>query len=167
MPARGRSLKYRVPPFAARRRSNRRDTAPCSPRPCPSSSVAAGAGWRPRRRSRRGSGRAERTGGLASGISRLAAFTHSARSPPARAAGPRASNTARSQNRARSPRRRTRCRSRRSEEHTSELQSLMRISYAGFCLKKKNKNTHIVYGEIKQKQVRRENKYIKETKLKY
>src|SRR3546814_9327823 len=29
-------------------------------------------------------------------------------------------------------------RSRRSEEHTSELQSLMRISYAGFCLKKKN-----------------------------
>src|SRR3546814_8217028 len=32
------------------------------------------------------------------------------------------------------------CRSRspRSEEHTSELQSLMRISYAVFCLKKKN-----------------------------
>src|SRR3546814_5682201 len=29
----------------------------------------------------------------------------------------------------------------RSEEHTSELQSLMRISYAVFCLKKKNKNT--------------------------
>src|SRR3546814_1553768 len=28
-------------------------------------------------------------------------------------------------------------RKRRSEEHTSELQSLMRISYAGFCLKKK------------------------------
>src|SRR3546814_4443112 len=28
--------------------------------------------------------------------------------------------------------------SRRSEEHTSELQSLMRISYAVFCLKKKN-----------------------------
>src|SRR3546814_8360829 len=27
----------------------------------------------------------------------------------------------------------------RSEEHTSELQSLMRISYAVFCLKKKNK----------------------------
>src|SRR3546814_9464668 len=26
----------------------------------------------------------------------------------------------------------------RSEEHTSELQSLMRISYAGFCLKKNN-----------------------------
>src|SRR3546814_7435727 len=32
------------------------------------------------------------------------------------------------------------CRRRRSEEHTSELQSLMRISYAVFCLKKKNKN---------------------------
>src|SRR3546814_5444739 len=29
--------------------------------------------------------------------------------------------------------------SRRSEEHTSELQSLMRISYAVFCLKKKNR----------------------------
>src|SRR3546814_2855183 len=29
----------------------------------------------------------------------------------------------------------------RSEEHTSELQSLMRISYAVFCLKKKNKQT--------------------------
>src|SRR3546814_10567692 len=29
-------------------------------------------------------------------------------------------------------------RARRSEEHTSELQSLMRISYAVFCLKKKN-----------------------------
>src|SRR3546814_1866127 len=45
----------------------------------------------------------------------------------------------------------------RSEEHTSELQSLMRISYAVFCLKKKNKinttimqnieaiNTHSIY----------------------
>src|SRR3546814_10838164 len=30
----------------------------------------------------------------------------------------------------------------RSEEHTSELQSLMRISYAVFCLKKKNKNNN-------------------------
>src|SRR3546814_2616607 len=30
----------------------------------------------------------------------------------------------------------------RSEEHTSELQSLMRISYAVFCLKKKNKTQH-------------------------
>src|SRR3546814_9640314 len=32
--------------------------------------------------------------------------------------------------------------SRRSEEHTSELQSLMRNSYAVFCLKKKNTNKH-------------------------
>src|SRR3546814_1332305 len=45
--------------------------------------------------------------------------------------------------------RHTRCRAaalgyglRRSEEHTSELQSLMRISYAVFCLKKKNKIIH-------------------------
>src|SRR3546814_5411938 len=30
----------------------------------------------------------------------------------------------------------------RSEEHTSELQSLMRISYAVFCLKKKSKYTN-------------------------
>src|SRR3546814_4464462 len=30
----------------------------------------------------------------------------------------------------------------RSEEHTSELQSLMRISYAVFCLKKKKATTH-------------------------
>src|SRR3546814_15112216 len=30
-----------------------------------------------------------------------------------------------------------------SEEHTSELQSLMRISYAVFCLKKKNKNNQL------------------------
>src|SRR3546814_3426485 len=30
----------------------------------------------------------------------------------------------------------------RSEEHTSELQSLMRISYAVFCLKKKNHTSH-------------------------
>src|SRR3546814_6218853 len=30
----------------------------------------------------------------------------------------------------------------RSEEHTSELQSLMRISYAGFCLKKKTQLHH-------------------------
>src|SRR3546814_10625394 len=32
---------------------------------------------------------------------------------------------------------------RRSEEHTSELQSLMRISYAGFCLHKKKLQSHI------------------------
>src|SRR3546814_4566399 len=37
-----------------------------------------------------------------------------------------------------SPARRTRC---RSEEHTSELQSLMRLSSAVFCLKKKKMNS--------------------------
>src|SRR3546814_6704778 len=31
----------------------------------------------------------------------------------------------------------------RSEEHTSELQSLMRISYAAFCLKKKKDSTQV------------------------
>src|SRR3546814_8017017 len=43
-----------------------------------------------------------------------------------------------------------RCR-RRSEEHTSELQSLMRISYAVFCLKQKNIQTEhrrIAYKKI-------------------
>src|SRR3546814_1702810 len=33
----------------------------------------------------------------------------------------------------------------RWEEHTSELQSLMRISYAAFCLTKKKDNTHPLY----------------------
>src|SRR3546814_3344821 len=37
----------------------------------------------------------------------------------------------------------------RSEEHTSELQSLMRISYAVFCLKKKIK-THKLYNKQRQ-----------------
>src|SRR3546814_9694106 len=32
----------------------------------------------------------------------------------------------------------------RSEEHTSELQTLMRISYAVFCLKKKKKRHHVL-----------------------
>src|SRR3546814_7133713 len=43
----------------------------------------------------------------------------------------------------------------RSEEHTSELQSLMRISYAVFCLKKKHNNnlhTHRTTNELKPKQ---------------
>src|SRR3546814_4024214 len=35
----------------------------------------------------------------------------------------------------------------RSEEHTSELQSLMRISYAVFCLKKKKHNTIITLND--------------------
>src|SRR3546814_3176034 len=40
----------------------------------------------------------------------------------------------------------------RSEEHTSELQSLMRISYAVFCLKKKNETERI--SRHKKKQVK-------------
>src|SRR3546814_3863901 len=36
----------------------------------------------------------------------------------------------------------------RSEEHTSELQSLMRISYAVFCLKKKTKKQHKYHTHI-------------------
>src|SRR3546814_3632150 len=47
---------------------------------------------------------------------------------------------------------------RRSEEHTSELQSLMRISYAVFCLKKKNKDQHrrrrILHGKTNDRQYR-------------
>src|SRR3546814_6313915 len=39
------------------------------------------------------------------------------------------------------PRKSRRCRTPRSEEHTSELQSLMRLSYAVFCLKKNKKTT--------------------------
>src|SRR3546814_1254314 len=37
----------------------------------------------------------------------------------------------------------------RSEEHTSELQSLMRISYAVFCLKKKKQTNHNQAQQIK------------------
>src|SRR3546814_4504212 len=40
---------------------------------------------------------------------------------------------------------------RRSEEHTSELQSLMRISYAVFCLKKKKTQKHNVSRKINKK----------------
>src|SRR3546814_1865549 len=39
----------------------------------------------------------------------------------------------------------------RSEEHTSELQSLMRISYAVFCLKKKNQNNTNQRSELTMK----------------
>src|SRR3546814_2245648 len=44
--------------------------------------------------------------------------------------------------------------SERSEEHTSELQSLMRISYAVFCLKKKNRSTRY------NKQVKKRTQHI-------
>src|SRR3546814_3027449 len=41
-------------------------------------------------------------------------------------------------------------REKRSEEHTSELQSLMRISYAVFCLKKKKPTENTTYELYKQ-----------------
>src|SRR3546814_5646380 len=41
--------------------------------------------------------------------------------------------------------------SERSEEHTSELQSLMRISYAVFCLKKKNTSDYTYYNEQRRR----------------
>src|SRR3546814_10236845 len=46
---------------------------------------------------------------------------------------------------------------RRSEEHTSELQSLMRISYAVFCLKKKTHKTT----QVTKPQRRRQQQYNK------
>src|SRR3546814_5820766 len=50
----------------------------------------------------------------------------------------------------------------RSEEHTSELQSLMRISYAVFCLKKKKNTKQSIYQEMKQTTI---NKLYKVNKL--
>src|SRR3546814_5455336 len=54
----------------------------------------------------------------------------------------------------------------RSEEHTSELQSLMRISYAVFCLKKKKKNDKI-QTQIRKKHVYITNHHIKDIQYKY
>src|SRR3546814_4656037 len=45
----------------------------------------------------------------------------------------------------------------RSEEHTSELQSLMRISYAVFCLKKKNTVYHLLHEKKKQQKISQTN----------
>src|SRR3546814_1494516 len=53
----------------------------------------------------------------------------------------------------------------RSEEHTSELQSLMRISYAVFCLKKKNKNR--TNNSTHQEHRAPEQKTIEKTQIKY
>src|SRR3546814_10774401 len=46
----------------------------------------------------------------------------------------------------------------RSEEHTSELQSLMRISYAVFCLKKKKRNKKIYNKGRKQYSIQKKHK---------
>src|SRR3546814_7095932 len=72
-----------------------------------------------------------RSGRCSSGSSRTSATSTACWagcSPPT--AGPRSCST-----------RRSVASSQRSEEHTSELQSLMRISYAVFCLKKKKNTT--------------------------
>src|SRR3546814_7826853 len=61
-------------------------------------------------------------------------YTTLFRSPPATTASPTASRVSAS---GRSARQCQNSAASRSEEHTSELQSLMRISYAVFCLKKK------------------------------
>src|SRR3546814_9746239 len=58
------------------------------------------------------------------------------------------------------------CRNRRSEEHTSELQSLMRISYAVFCLKKKKKKQTITeQANKKERQNRNKNRKSKQKKV--
>src|SRR3546814_7626696 len=52
------------------------------------------------------------------------------------------------------------CHVNRSEEHTSELQSLMRISYAVFCLKKKTKrNKSLQYKTSHKLQTKTQTKY--------
>src|SRR3546814_7307604 len=58
-----------------------------------------------------------------------------------------------------------RARSARSEEHTSELQSLMRISYAVFCLKKKKKQIYI-RKQLKKIRTLSNNKVLKMTVFK-
>src|SRR3546814_6313349 len=49
----------------------------------------------------------------------------------------------------------------RSEEHTSELQSLMRISYAVFCLKKKNKTKQGIQTRTTIKKINKTHKHKK------
>src|SRR3546814_10778605 len=51
----------------------------------------------------------------------------------------------------------------RSEEHTSELQSLMRISYAVFCLKKKKKKTKLQQNRTINKTTIKTRTYTKNT----
>src|SRR3546814_6982954 len=53
----------------------------------------------------------------------------------------------------------------RSEEHTSELQSLMRISYAVFCLKKKTKET--TYSNITANKKEKKQYTVKNTTKQY
>src|SRR3546814_2375466 len=53
----------------------------------------------------------------------------------------------------------------RSEEHTSELQSLMRISYAVFCLKKKNNYNRLSSKMKKNKSKKRNYNYHNESSI--
>src|SRR3546814_4414878 len=55
--------------------------------------------------------------------------------------------------------RRARIRAARSEEHTSELQSLMRISYAVFCLKKKTQKKEKKQNNTSKNENKRKNEY--------
>src|SRR3546814_10258423 len=52
----------------------------------------------------------------------------------------------------------------RSEEHTSELQSLMRISYAVFCLKKKKKKRQKTENNGRTTKIEQKQYYKKDTK---
>src|SRR3546814_2495335 len=54
----------------------------------------------------------------------------------------------------------------RSEEHTSELQSLMRISYAVFCLKKKKDHINTVYNIAQHTNQRKDTQTTKNTRTK-
>src|SRR3546814_5177734 len=81
-------------------------------------------------------------GGAAHALDRArrAAYSPSRSQPDQRERKGRSWHVHWNRNERRSPPRRGSLRSaNRSEEHTSELQSIMRISYAVFCLKKKNK----------------------------
>src|SRR3546814_1522697 len=55
----------------------------------------------------------------------------------------------------------------RSEEHTSEPQSLMRISYAVFCLKKKKKNTKENVKILKTTQIKSNSEASTKINIKY
>src|SRR3546814_7458203 len=52
----------------------------------------------------------------------------------------------------------------RSEEHTSELQSLMRISYAVFCLKKKKKNINHTRKKDSRREKQKTCRYVRQRK---
>src|SRR6187551_4035117 len=54
-----------------------------------------------------------------------------------------------------------RCRARRSEEHTSELQSLCVISYAVFCLKKKKKKSLNHHKHFKKYHIKKQHNLTK------